>query len=570
MATEKKTTFNKEDVRRAFGDEVADKIGTYKEATGGGTPLAKGEKLKDHPEAKRVMQPRDEDGQFTYNAVNEKPLKYGPSRGKTPMPIFDSVRSKFKKKGNTEYSTNEEDGLKRVKLNMSFEEFEKQFKEFHTEEGWTGLNVEISSKRGRRTKKEKEAVENKNYGPIFEEFEKEKGKAKPKKPKFGKKTKPEPTKPVDEQPKEPGQEETQQSPEQSKSETVDAELAKNDKQAFVEKYSQQIDDLMEYADSKGQEVVLDDIVEAFATGENTSFEEMKKEIDKAAGVDTTEGEKVDPDYQPGQEKTEKPVIEEQKEKNDIQPTQEPEQIKEETPQPEQSVTSEQQKTVKPEWQVKEIQKLAEKYGSTPEEVEAFLDKEFPDKIPFGSFLEQFMDDKFKKQESEQEEPQQQEISKQPQPEKSKQVSTSPQQKKEKPTVKSIAAETGFSEEETRKVFQDLKGKYGRVNAEMLKRRLEDIKIEREKEAQENASLSDEEQQAIKNDREAYKEKYANELKQISFDTGMKTHEILDAILNRQKLSFGIKANSIQDMLEYAKKYKEEKKKAEKAYGMNFR
>lgn len=343
MATENKTTFKKEDVRRVFGDEVADKIGNYQEATGGGTPLAKGEKLKDHPEAKRVMQPRDEEGKFTYNAVNEKPLKYGPSRGTTPMPIFDSIRSKFKKKANAEYSTNEEDGLKKVKLNMSFEDFEKRFKEFHTEEGWTGFNVEISSKKGRRTKEEEEAVRNNRYGPIMGEFEKEKGNAKPKKSKFSGKGKP--AKPIDEQPKQP------------KSESVDTELAKNNKQEFVEKYSKQIDDLMEYADSKGQDVVLDDIVEAFATGENTSFEEMKKEIDKAAGVDTTEGEKVNQDYQPSQEKPEKPelptmeerkekqadqnqtletekvdqpVVEEQKEKNDIQPVQETEQTNEDS------------------------------------------------------------------------------------------------------------------------------------------------------------------------------------------------------------------------------------------------
>lgn len=63
-------------------------LGTYQEATGGGTPIPKGEKLADHPEAKRVLQPRDEDGQFTYNAANKRKLKYGPSRGKTTPPYL--------------------------------------------------------------------------------------------------------------------------------------------------------------------------------------------------------------------------------------------------------------------------------------------------------------------------------------------------------------------------------------------------------------------------------------------------------------------------------------------------
>ena len=60
-------------------------LGTYKEATGGGEPIPKGQKRTTQ---KRVMQPRDEFGQFTYNAANKKELKYGPSRGTTIPPYL--------------------------------------------------------------------------------------------------------------------------------------------------------------------------------------------------------------------------------------------------------------------------------------------------------------------------------------------------------------------------------------------------------------------------------------------------------------------------------------------------
>ena len=81
-----------------IGKVNMEKIGKFEESTGGGTPLAKGEKLKDHPEARRVNQPRDNDGKFTYNSVNEKPLKYGPSRGVTIPPFLRDVDLKFVRK----------------------------------------------------------------------------------------------------------------------------------------------------------------------------------------------------------------------------------------------------------------------------------------------------------------------------------------------------------------------------------------------------------------------------------------------------------------------------------------
>lgn len=61
MADNKQANFEK--VRRAFGDEVADKLGNFQEAPGGGKPLGKGEKApsKDWVRKNRKMQPRDND-----------------------------------------------------------------------------------------------------------------------------------------------------------------------------------------------------------------------------------------------------------------------------------------------------------------------------------------------------------------------------------------------------------------------------------------------------------------------------------------------------------------------------
>lgn len=77
--TGKKETQSK-DIQNKF-----EGLGTYKEATGGGEPIPKGQKRTTQ---KRVMQPRDEFGQFTYNAANKKELKYGPSRGTTIPPYL--------------------------------------------------------------------------------------------------------------------------------------------------------------------------------------------------------------------------------------------------------------------------------------------------------------------------------------------------------------------------------------------------------------------------------------------------------------------------------------------------
>lgn len=77
--------------------EGAGAIGTYKENTGGGEPIDGGGRgqweRNDYKEKRVPDQPRTNDGKFTYNAVNNKPLKeisksHGKSRGTTVPPTL--------------------------------------------------------------------------------------------------------------------------------------------------------------------------------------------------------------------------------------------------------------------------------------------------------------------------------------------------------------------------------------------------------------------------------------------------------------------------------------------------
>jgi len=148
------------DTSKGILGESSEKIGNYTESTGGGTPLAKGEKLKDHPEAKRVMQPRDEDGQFTYNSVNGKGLKYGPSRGTTVPPFLRGVKLTFCAPG-TKLKIDGQDGIKIkiMTIDMTVEEIVNACKEYiESEEGFAGMGEGSSiTKKGRKSKEEKTA-----------------------------------------------------------------------------------------------------------------------------------------------------------------------------------------------------------------------------------------------------------------------------------------------------------------------------------------------------------------------------------------------------------------------------
>ena len=97
----KKSNKNQKDkpnfTKGILGKTAYNKIGHFKESTGGGTPIPKGEKLKDHPEAKRVSQPRDEQGRFTYNSMNRKTREH-------PYHAKKKVNGKWVKKKQSEMS----------------------------------------------------------------------------------------------------------------------------------------------------------------------------------------------------------------------------------------------------------------------------------------------------------------------------------------------------------------------------------------------------------------------------------------------------------------------------------
>lgn len=151
--------------RAVAGDQAMNKIGTYKESTGGGTPLKKGEKLRDHPEAHRVSQPRDEEGKFTYNAANAKPLAYGPSRGVTIPPFLKGVKLTYAIKKDTVINYN---GLTHLAgIDMTASQFIDSFKEYKLDKGFGKVSQEIiARKRGRKSNLEKDVIANNDDGII--------------------------------------------------------------------------------------------------------------------------------------------------------------------------------------------------------------------------------------------------------------------------------------------------------------------------------------------------------------------------------------------------------------------
>lgn len=150
--------------------EKQNKIGSYTEAPGGGTPLARGTKapsdewVKEH----RQMQPRDPNtGQFEYNNANAKGTKY-PSRGeKTPMFIegedFDMVFNKIK---DTEHTIITDEGKTAIaRLDMTAGEFKEAIKNASEKLGFT-TRWNVENKKGRKSAAEKEALAKGEKGRI--------------------------------------------------------------------------------------------------------------------------------------------------------------------------------------------------------------------------------------------------------------------------------------------------------------------------------------------------------------------------------------------------------------------
>ena len=167
--------------RGVVGKEALDKIGTYQEAPGGGTPSKGGGRgamkkdfkvvdskeeadaiRKSDPDAKiRYNQPRDEDGQFTYNSANAKELVYGPSRGYTVPPFLRGVKLTYVEKGSTLKVKDPEDMRRMTYLlstiNMSPEDIMIKCREYvKSENGFLGMGEGSAIKKmGRKTDAEK-------------------------------------------------------------------------------------------------------------------------------------------------------------------------------------------------------------------------------------------------------------------------------------------------------------------------------------------------------------------------------------------------------------------------------
>lgn len=175
--------------RAIAGDESMNKIGTYDEAPGGGTPKQDGggrgamnknfivvnskeeadEIREENPNAKiRYNQPRDENGQFTYNSANAKPLVDGPSRGTSIPPFLHKTRLTFAVK--KEDAINYNGLIYLAGIDMTASELIDKFKEYNKEiGGFSGLTQNVAGKRGRRSGQEKKAISTGDQGVVVKE-----------------------------------------------------------------------------------------------------------------------------------------------------------------------------------------------------------------------------------------------------------------------------------------------------------------------------------------------------------------------------------------------------------------
>lgn len=157
-------------------------IGEYNEDVGGGTPGAKGGRGSmgknflvfddpDDPEAikakkagktVRYTQPRDENGQFTYNSANGKGLSTENSRGYTDPPFLAGVDLTFINEGNVLKYKREDGETRRVisTINMTGQELVNACKVyFKTEGGFLGVIGTGITKKGAESKTEKQTKE---------------------------------------------------------------------------------------------------------------------------------------------------------------------------------------------------------------------------------------------------------------------------------------------------------------------------------------------------------------------------------------------------------------------------
>lgn len=300
MATQKSSdkVNKKPNLRDVFQSYSDKREGHFQEATGGGTPIPKGEKLKDHPEVKRVMQPRDDDGQFTYNAVNNIPLKYGPTRGTTIPPLLAGMKINFVNKKKDAVVL---DGLVYVAgLDFTKEELMEMLNDYTIDEEkgkitWNKLpDAEMARKKGRRSQAEKDMIKSGDDGYAPNETVIMGGRNKrpdgPRTPNFVNK------KPGEKQigktpedgynPLSPnstnstpddniGSPSQKSTPEQPQKNSVDVGMAKENPVEFGKKYQNEINEIKKL-DPK---MTASKIINAFATGKIKSFDQLRKMIE---------------------------------------------------------------------------------------------------------------------------------------------------------------------------------------------------------------------------------------------------------------------------------------------------
>lgn len=262
MATEKKTW---KGLLSAVGKkEGKPEIGDYEEYPGGGTPLPKGAKApsKAWVEANRKMQPRDTNGQFTYNSANKKPLEYGPSRGKSIPPFLRGVELTFAKKSGKGAFIGV-DG-KKYKLPENIKtaaDFVNSFKE-HTEgEGFKGFGKIEDAAIGKGGKTGE--IIKLGYDKFMSSFKSSGAK-----------------KGID------GSDVFKKNNDNDKGNNTNPfELAKTDLGAFKKKYANEIKDVADLIDNAGydsSQILTDELWQNLPDFENThSFDDLKKQLEDA-------------------------------------------------------------------------------------------------------------------------------------------------------------------------------------------------------------------------------------------------------------------------------------------------
>ena len=291
MATEKKIW---KDVHSSSAKaRKTPEIGQFEEAAGGGTPMRRGQKIDhvaetpkeadeyraEHPGAiVRVKQPRDTDGQFTYNSANKRELEYGPSRGKTTPPFLTGFKVTFaKKSGKGAVITPDNKMFKMPDSIKSKDDFERAYMEYRKEgDKFMGLSkegkeIEAGSlsdraigrggKAGRDTKEVTrgylESAKKMKMKKNFRKVEKSGGGSV-----------------AGEAPKAP----TTPTPKTESTQPkggVDYSLAKSDPDRFVEENMDEIDKLIQEADAAGYELDADAMIDAIASGEYKDFDAIR-------------------------------------------------------------------------------------------------------------------------------------------------------------------------------------------------------------------------------------------------------------------------------------------------------